>query len=247
MPLILRRPARRTPRPRPRRPARPPPAPSSPPRAAPPGFPPERPGPAPSRRAGVADSRIGDPSWRTGPSCGWAASQKKSRASQVVVGEHLAWSAMGAHGTPAASSSSTSSAVGSVVVTASMPRDQRVPVGVAAERVRVPLVRAQLVEAQRRAEARPRPRGDRPIVTQPSALRTAWYGAWFWCASRRAPDLTGGEVLAGLPDRERDHGLVQRDVEVLAAPGTVALARRGHHAEGEVEAADAGRPPARRS
>ena len=24
-----------------------------------------------------------------------------------------------------------------------------------------------------------------PIVTQPSALRTAWYGAWFWCAEPR--------------------------------------------------------------
>src|SRR4029077_12659914 len=61
-------------------------------------------GPAVSRRTGVREKRIGEPSWRTGPTFACGASQKYRRASRCGSVKTWPKSWIGAHGTPASPS-----------------------------------------------------------------------------------------------------------------------------------------------
>ena len=77
-----------------------------------------------------------------------------------------------------------------------------------------------------------------PIVTQPSALRTAWYGAWFWCAEPRGRPTS--PVAKYRPASQTDRDTADSNSETSRywpCPDLVPLPQRGHHAEGEVEAA----------
>ena len=56
--------------------------------------------------------------------------------------------------------------------------------------------------------------------------------------SRRLRDLTGGEEDAGLPDRERDACLEQRDIDVLARAGGGPRVQRRHRGERAIQGAD---------
>src|SRR5439155_22455990 len=113
-----------------------------------------------------------------------------------------------------------------------------VAVAPATVRVGEPLVASQSLEAHHVAEGRPVARRVRahgkPAVGRTDRLigRGVLVGR-----AKRPRYLAGGEVLPGLPDRERDAGLEEAHIDVLPATGLLTRAQCGGRREGAVEGA----------